>query len=49
MQEFKVYLHAILILAVAGIGLTLLWTLWPVLLVLLIVFGVAALAQLFLR
>ena len=40
MSEFKIYLHAFLILAVGGIGLTLLWTLWPVILAVLIGLGV---------
>ena len=40
MSEFKIYIHAFLILAVAGIGLTLLWSLWPVILAVLIGLGV---------
>ena len=40
MSEFKIYMHAFLILALGGIGLTLLWTLWPVILAVSIGLGV---------
>lgn len=40
MNEFKMYLHAFLILALAGIGLTLLWILWPVIVAVAIVAGI---------